>query len=148
MSKVMTGARATIAVDGATVGIFETCTYSMNFGTEPIHILGRFGPAEISLTSAESATLSCSGFKVVAAGVHKLPKVPKLQDLLTLVGVTITVVDRQTKSTVLTVTGCVPNAYNGNYNARATSRVTISYTGTVMYDEDGSQAEVNPSDLP
>jgi hypothetical protein len=148
MSKVMTGARAKVYVDNQLVGIFENCTYNVNIGTEPIHLLGRFSPDEITPTSYEAVTLSCSGFKVVGSGVHTLPKVPKLQDLLTLEGVTIAVVDRQTGQAVLTAIGCVATAHNGGWNARATSRVTINYTGLRISDESGAQDENGAVSLP
>jgi hypothetical protein len=147
-SKVMTGARAKVYVNNKLVGIYETCTYNMNIGTEPIHLLGRYGPDEITPTSYEAVTISCSGFRVIGQGPHVLPAVPKLQDLLNLNGVTLTVVDRQSKKTILTAIGCIPNSYNGNHNARATSRVTISYTGLRISDESGDQSEAGAVSLP
>lgn len=147
-SKVMTGARAKVYIDNQLVGIFETCSYNSNIGVEPIHLLGRFSPDEITPTSYEAVTLSCSGFRVVGAGVHTLPKFPKVQDLLTLEAVTIAVVDRQTRQTILTAIGCVGNAQNGNHNARATSRVTINYTGLRLSDESGAQDEADAVSLP
>lgn len=147
-TKVMTGARAKVYIDNQLVGIFETCSYNVNIGTEPIHLLGRFSPDEITPTSYEAVTLSCSGFRVIGAGVHTLPKFPKLQDLLNLEAVTIAVVDRQSRAVILTALGCVPNSYNGNHNARATSRVTINYTGLRLSDESGDQDEVDPVSLP
>lgn len=140
-SKVMVGARAKVYVNNQLVGIYETCTYNMNIGTEPIHLLGRYSPDEITPTSYEAVTISCSGFRVVGQGPHVLPAVPKLQDLLNLEAVTIAVVDRQTGQTILTAIGCVPNSFNGNHNARATSRVTINYTGLRISDESGAQDE-------
>lgn len=140
-SKVMTGARAKIYVDNQLVGIFETVSYNMNIGTEPIHLLGRFSPDEITPTSYEAVTISCGAFRVVGQGPHVLPKVPKLQDLLSLEAVTIAIVDRQTGQAILTAIGCVPNSFNGNHNARATSRVTINYTGLRISDESGAQDE-------
>lgn len=147
-SKVMVGARAKVYVNNQLVGIYETCTYNMNIGTEPIHLLGRFSPDEITPTSYEAVSIQCSGFRVVGQGPHVLPAVPKLQDLLTLEAVTIAVVDRQTGQTVLTAIGCVPNGYNGNHNARATSRVTINYTGLRLSDESGAQDENGAVSLP
>ena len=149
-SKVMTGARAQVfAIDPTTqksvlIGIFESCTYNMNIGTEPIHVLGRYSPAEITPTSYEAVTLSCSGFRVVDKGPHSSAFVPKLGDLLKYEGITMTVVDRQSTKTILTVGNCIANSYNGNHNSRATSRITINYTGTVMSDESdatGPQSE-------
>jgi len=142
-SKVVTGARAKVYVDNQLVGIYETATYNVNIGTEPIHLLGRYSPDEITPTSYEAVTISCSGFRVVGQGPHVLPKVPKLQDLLNLEAVTLAVVDRQTGETMLTAIGCVPNSYNGNHNARATSRITVNYTGLRLSDESGAQDEGN-----
>lgn len=147
-SKVMVGARAKVYVNNQLVGLYETCTYNMNIGTEPIHLLGRYSPDEITPTSYEAITISCSGFRVVGQGPHVLPAVPKLQDLLGLEGVTLTVVDRQTGKAILTAIGCVPNSYNGNHNARATSRITINYTGLRISDESGDQDENGAVSLP
>lgn len=144
----MVGARAKIFIDNVLVGIFETCSYNTNIGVEAIHLLGRFGPDEITPTSYEAVTLNCSGFRVVSSGVHVLPKFPKLQDLLTLEAVTISVVDRQTKLTILTAIGCVGTSMNGNHNARATSRVTVNYTGLRLSDENGAQDEGGAVSLP
>ena len=141
MSKVMVGGRAKLFVNNQLVGIYETCSYNSNVGTEPIHLLGRFSPAEITPTSYEAVTISCSGFRVVGQGPHVLPGVPKLQDLLALEGVTIAIVDRQTNQAILTAIGCVANSYNGNHNARATSRITVNYTGLRISDESGPQDE-------
>lgn len=148
MSKTLTGARAKVYVNNQLVGIFESCTWNRSYGTEAIHLLGRYSPDEIAITSSEAITLSCSGFRVVGNGVHVLPAVPKVQDLLNFEALTITVVDRQTGSTICTVIGCVPNGDNGGVNARATSRVTVNYIGTIMSDESGDQAEGDGASLP
>ena len=148
-TKVITGARAKIYVNNNLVGIFETCTYNYNISTEPIHLLGRYSASEITPTALEACTLSCSGFRVINQGPHVLPAVPKLQDLLTLEAVTIAVVDRQSGDNILTAIGCVPTGYSGNHNARATSRITINYTGLVLQDESGDQSEgTGAVDLP
>lgn len=147
-SKVMVGARAKVYVDNVLVGIFESCNYNTNIGVEAIHLLGRYSPDEITPTSYEAVTLSCSGFRVVKSGVHVLPKFPKLQDILNLEAVTISVVDRQSKETILTVIGCIGTSMNGNHNARATSRVTVNYTGLRLSDEAGAQDEGDAVSLP
>jgi hypothetical protein len=147
-SKVMVGARAKVYVDNQLVGIFESCTWNTSVGVEPIHLLGRFGPDEITPTSYEAVTLNCSGFRVVGFGAHTLPKFPKVQDLLTLEGVTIAVVDRQTGQSILTAIGCVGTTHSGGYNARAASRVQINYTGLRISDESGAQDEAGAVSLP
>jgi hypothetical protein len=147
-SKVMTGARAKVYVDNQLVGIFESCTWNSNVGVEPIHLLGRYGPDEITPTSYEAITINCSGFRVVGAGVHTLPKFPKVQDLLQLEAVTIAVVDRQSGQGILTAIGCVGTTNSGGYNARAASRVQINYTGLRISDESGAQDESGAVSLP
>jgi len=146
--KVLVGARAKVYVNNNLVGIFESCTYNRSYGTEAIHLLGRYSPDEIAITSAEQVTLQCSGFRVVGNGVHVLPAVPKVQDLLNFEALTITVVDRQTNQTIMTVIGCVPNGDNGGVNAKATSRVSVSYVGTIMSDESGDDGEGDGVSLP
>jgi hypothetical protein len=150
MSKVLTGGRAVVSINNEIVGIFESCTYGANVGVEPIHILGRFGPVEITPTTYEAVNITCAGFRVVDNGAHALPKFPKLQDLLNLGPVTISVKDRQTGKSIMTATGCIPTTYSTGVNARATSRISVSYVGLKVSDEAGDQAEgktaVNGSD--
>lgn len=148
MAQTLTGPRAVVSVDNQVVGIFESCTYGANVGTEPIHILGRFGAAEIAPTSYEAVTVNCSGFRVVDQGVHALPKMPKLQDLLNLGPVTISIRDRQTGKLIMNAIGCIPNSYNTGVNARATSRVSITYIGLKVTDESGDQEESGATSLP
>jgi hypothetical protein len=141
MAKTLTGPRAVISVDGQVVGLFESCSYGVNIGTEPIHILGRFSADEIATTSYEAVTINCSGFRVVDQGVHILPKMPKLQDLLNLGPVTISIRDRQTGKLIMTAIGCIPNSYSTGVNARATSRISVTYVGVRAFDESGPQDE-------
>lgn len=147
-SKTLTGNRAKIYVNGNLVGIFDSCNYSTSLGTEGIFILGATAAREIAITSQELVSLNCSGFRVVGNGVHILPAYPKLGDLLNFQGVTITVVDRATGAQILTALACVPNNTSENYNAKAVSKVNISYTGIRAYDESGDSDESDAADLP
>jgi hypothetical protein len=148
-SKTMSGARAKVYIDNVLVGIFENCSYNKNLGTEPVYLLGRFSAAEIAITSYEVVTVNCSGFRLIGNGAHKLPKVPKLQDLLNFETITLTVIDRQSPGTqVFTVRDCVPNTEAGGYAAKALSRVQITYQGTVASDESGPQDEGDGVNLP
>lgn len=141
MSKVVTGSRAKVYVDNVLVGIFESCSVANSTGTEPIHLLGRYTPDEIAITSREAVNVTCAGFRVVGQGKHVLPKVPKIQDLLNFQPFTMAIVDRQTGQTMETILGCVPTTDNTNYNAKATSRVNVSYVGIRASDESGAQDE-------
>lgn len=148
MAKVLTGPRAVVSVDNVIVGLFESCAYGANVGVEPIHLLGRFGPDEITPTSYEAVTVNCSGFRVVNQGVHILPKFPKLQDLLNLGSVTLSIRDRQTGELIMTAIGCVPTSYSTGVNARATSRIQVTYVGLKVTDESGDQEETGAVSLP
>lgn len=150
-AKVFTGARAKVYVDNVLVGIFDSCTYAVNIGAEAIHILGRYSPAEITQTSYEAVTANCSGFRIIGNGGHVLPKVPKLQDLLNLETITLAMVDRQSQANdppAMIVQNCIPINYSTGANAKATSRVQITYLGTHASDESGAQDEGGAVNLP
>ena len=136
VAKTMTGSRAVLYIDNLAVGIFETVSYNKNFGTEPIHTLGAYGAREIVINSMEAVTLSCGAFRVIGSGATKLGRVPKVSDLMNYESCKIRVQDRQSGKDILIVDKCVPNSESGAHNARAASRVTISYTGTIAWDEE------------
>ena len=154
MSTVMTGARAIIKVNDQAVGIFDSCQYGANIGTEPIHTLGRYSPVEISVTSYEAVQVSCSGFRVVKNNVHNLPKAPKLQDLLNLTGVSITVEDRQSSSVIAKISNCVASNWSESLQAKGTTRFNITYIGTLLSAEgkdgklDDQEESANASTFP
>lgn len=140
-SKTFTGSRAKIFVDSVLVGMFDSVSYGSNIGAEPIHTLGKFGPQEIVPTSYEAIQVQCSGFRIIGQGAFVLPKMPKLQDLLNLDSVTISVTDRQSGKTIMTVVGCIPTSYSSGHSAKATSKFNITYMGTKLEEEDAAQAE-------
>lgn len=149
MAKTFNGARCKLSVDGVIVGLFENVSYSINIGTEDVFILGRFSAAEITPTSYEVVTVNCSGFRLVGNGGHVLPKVPKLQDLLGLEYITLGLEDRQTNTSILTVTDVVPVSYSTGAQAKSNSRIQITYKGIRAADESGEQAEsAGATDLP
>jgi hypothetical protein len=139
--KTMTGARAKVRVNGEIVGIFDSCQYGANIGTEPIHLLGRYSPDEISINSYEAVQVSCSGFRVIDQGVHILPSAPQVQDLLLFETVQLEVEDRQTQKLIATIKNCVPSNWGEAQQAKATTRINISYIGTILSDETGDQDE-------
>ena len=150
-AKTMVGARAKIFVDNVLVGLFDSCDYSVSIGTEPIFLLGRYSAAEIVPTSYEIVTLNCSGFRIIGNGGHILPKVPKLQDLLNLENITISVTDRQGAACtepILVAQNCIATSYGTGYSAKSTSRIRITYQGTAVHDESGAQDEGDATNLP
>jgi hypothetical protein len=149
VAKTMNGARAKIFIDNVLVGIFDNCSYSVNIGTEGVFILGRYSAAEIVPTSYEIVSVNCSGFRLIGNGGHKLPKVPKLQDLLNYNSITLSITDRQNpKTPILTVQNCVANSYGTGYAAKALSRIQVTYQGTHASDESGNQDEGSGVSLP
>lgn len=141
--KTMNGARAKVRVNGNIVGVFDSVQYGGNIGAEAVHLLGRYSPDEIAVTSYEAIQVSCSGFRLIDQGVHVLPAAPKLQDLLSLERIQIEVEDRQTGQNIAIVKNCVATSWGEAQQAKATTRFNITYMGTVLSDESGDQEESN-----
>jgi hypothetical protein len=139
-AKTITGGRTIVSSDalgGAVVGIFDSITINEGLTLEDIHTLGKFGPQEIVATAYNAVTVNCSGFRVYGSGLKALGQFPTLQDLVNLGTLTLTVQDRQNPSgaPLQTIISCVPETNNVNYNARASSKVNITYRGTALTDE-------------
>lgn len=149
MSKTMSGHRAKIFVDNQLVGLYDSVSYGENIGMEPVFILGRTSAAEIVELSYEAIQVDCSGFRIIGEGVHRLPRFPKLQDILGLGEITLAVTDRESGETVATIIGCKPMRNGQGHNAKQTSRIQVSYMGLILSDEDGdSQEAAGAADLP
>jgi hypothetical protein len=160
---VMNGARAVVKVNGNIIGLYENITWTISLNNEPIHILGRFSPAEIAVTSYEAVTCNCSGFRFVGNGAFTGsaseptgtspsakggPSFPALQDLLTLEDITLSVTDRQTGLNILTVIGCKATSYNSGFQSKAVSKIAVTYVGIRAQEENLDQNEVGANDLP
>lgn len=155
-SRVITGGRSVVSITGSSgspvvIGIFDSCTVSESISSEDIHILGRFSPSEITLTSYNAVTVQCSGFRVYGYGVKALGQFPTLNQLLGLGPVTITVGDREnpTGAGMATIVNCLPDTNSNSFQSRATSKINISYKGTYMTDESAPHdSEAGATDLP
>ena len=141
MAEIFNGAMAVIYVDSKPVGLFDSATYNVNHGAEPIFTCGRHSPHSISITSQEAVSVSCSGFRIIGNGAHVLPKAPKLQDLLNLEDITISIKDRTTGTNILIVKGCKVVGHSGGVQAKQISKVSVNYLGTAYNDESGDQEE-------
>jgi hypothetical protein len=151
MSVTITGGRGLLYLPDITgnlvlAGVFDTVSRNKGLSTEAIHTLGQYSAREIAITAYNEVTVNCSGFRVLNKGTTVLGKFPRLQDLLNYQGVIVKVVDRQSGDTLLVVTGCVPTADSENYSARATTKISISYTGIAAFDESTTDASGNPTD--
>src|ERR1019366_3376526 len=141
-SKVITGGRTVVSITGPTggpvvIGIFDSCSVSESISSEDIHILGRYSPSEITLTSYNAVNVQCTGFRVYGFGVKALGQFPTLNQLLGLGSITLTVGDREnpTGPALATIINCLPDTNSNSFQSRATSKVNISYKGTMMVDE-------------
>lgn len=154
-SKVITGGRSVVSLDDGSgpvvIGIFDSCSVSESISSEDIHLLGRYSPSEITLTSYNAVSVQCSGFRVYGHGVKILGKFPTLNQLLGLGPVTLTVADREnpTGAPMATIINCLPDTNSNSFQSRATSKINISYKGTSMSDESSvGDGESGAVDLP
>ena len=150
-AKTITGGRTVVVSDGIPVGIFDSMTVNEGLTLEDIHTLGKYGPQEIVATAYNAVTVNCSGFRLYGSGVKKLGQFPTLADLITLGTITLAVQDRQnpTGAPLVTIVNCVPETNNVNFNARASSKVNITYRGTALTDESTQgDAELGASSYP
>lgn len=154
-SRVITGGRAVVSINAGNgpvvIGIFDSCNVSESISSEDIHILGRFSPSEITLTSYNAVTVQCSGFRVYGYGVKALGQFPVLNQLLGLGPISITIQDREnpTGAGMATIINCLPDTNSTSFQSRATSKISISYKGTMMVDESAPHdSEAGAVDLP
>jgi hypothetical protein len=155
-SKVITGGRAVVSITGPTggpvvIGIFDSCSVSESISSEDIHILGRYSPSEITLVSYNAVQVNCSGFRVYGYGVKALGQFPVLNQLLGLGPINISVADREnpTGPALATIINCLPDTNSNSFQSRATSKISITYKGTMMVDESApNDAESGAIDLP
>ena len=154
-SKVITGGRTIVSIDSGTgpvvIGIFDSCTINESISSEDIHLLGRYSPDEITLTSYNAVTVQCSGFRVYGFGVKALGAFPTLNKLLGLGVVTLTCADRENPNgaAMSTVIGCLPDTNSNSFQSRATSKINITYKGTMVSDESApNDSEAGAVSLP
>jgi hypothetical protein len=155
-SKVITGGRAVVSITGPTggpvvIGIFDSCNVSESISSEDIHILGKYGPDEITLVSYNAVQVNCSGFRVYGYGVKALGQFPTLNQLLGLGNINITISDREnpTGPALATIINCLPDTNSNSFQSRATSKISITYKGTMMVDESApNDSESGSTSLP
>lgn len=146
-AKTMHGARGKVFIadpnTGRTelVGIFNSISWGLNYDVQPVFLLGRHGADELVYTAQEPISVTCGGFKVVGAGVHKLGKMPNVSDLLTHEYLTLVINDRQTGRDIAKIHSVRPVSYGTTLTARNLEEITISYMGLLVDDEDLQLAE-------
>lgn len=148
-AKTMHGARAVMKIDGEPVGIWMDVSWSALHDVRPVDILGRFTSAELVTVGVQPVAISCTGWRPVeqgqgaenARGPHVDAKVPKVQDLLSIHDVDISVWDRQTDRNILVANNCRPAGYRTRVSVRGLQEISVDYIGIIAYDESGPQME-------
>lgn len=123
------------------IGIFNSITWGLTYDVQPVFLLGRSGPDELVYTAQEPITVSCGGFRVVGAGVHKLAKMPNVKDLLTHEYLQLVINDRQTGRDIAKIHSVRPVSYGTTLTARNLEEINITYMGLLVDDEDTQLAE-------
>lgn len=134
-SQVLTGARAKIMINGNVVGLFTNCSWSIRQGKEPLFIVGRHGPAEITPTSQEAVTLDLSGYRIVDAGPYKVANATMLKNLLNEEDFSVAILDRQTGKFIFQAVGCRTTGFSSGVSAKGISDLRISVVGLKADDE-------------
>lgn len=134
-TKTMHGARASLIINGQVAGIFNSCSYGVQYDSNPIYTLGRFNANEIVVTGMAPISLQLGGFRVIDNGPYEIASVPKLQELLNLDDITVAIHDRQTNKTVLTVVGVKPTGYSTDVSARGLQSLNVTMEGISLGDE-------------
>jgi len=139
-AKVLTGARAKVLINGNLVGLFANCTWSIRQDKQPLFILGRYNPAEITPTSQEPVSLSLTGYRVVDSGPYKVANATLLKNLLQEEDFSVAILDRQTGKRIFTAVGCRVTGWSSGVASRGVSDIRIDVIGIRGEDEFGTAA--------
>lgn len=137
-SKILTGARSKILVNGNIVGLFSNCSWSIRQDKQPAFILGRYNPTEITPTTQEPVTIRLTGYRVVDAGPYKVANATLLKNLLNEEDFTVDVIDRQTGKVIFRAVGCRVQGWSSGVASRGVSDIAIDVIGIRGEDEQGA----------
>jgi hypothetical protein len=143
---ILTGARAQLMINGKIIGLFTSCSYSLNYDVNPAFILGRYSAAELTYTGQDVVSVDANGFRVIAesgnnTGPHTIASVPKLQELMTAGEITLALSDRKTGKVFMQVTGVKPVGYSSSVSARGVVELGCRFMGRLIDTEEGSNNE-------
>jgi hypothetical protein len=137
-SRILTGPRAKVLINGKLVGLFTNVTWSIRQEKIPTHIIGRFNPAEIVPVSQDAVQLSLTGYRVIDGGPYKVMNATLLKNLLNEEDFSLAILDRQTGKSIFSVVGCRVLGWSSGVNARAISDIRIDVMGIRAEDEYGT----------
>lgn len=151
-SKVMTGARAKLAVyDPVTglpkvIGLFNNVSWGLSYEAQEAYILGRYSPADITYTAQNPVNITCSGYRVIEHGPHVDGGLPRLQDLLLFQYIEMSIIDRDREiqgldGRVAKFHSVVPTGYTTTVNARNQQEMSMTFVGILVDDESVDNSE-------
>lgn len=162
MGKVVSGARAKVAIVDPTtglpkvLGIFNQVSYDFGYGAQDVYILGRTGPAEIEYTHQEPVTLRLNAWRTLDHGPFAIDggHLPHLQDVLTSEYVEITLIDRQREKQGSDGRFAIVRrfrllTFSTTINNRQLAEYSVTGRGIIYEDEAGANTEdETATDLP
>ena len=151
-NKTFSGARAVVYIDGKPIGTISNFSYGVTNDVQPVFILGRYSPAELTYTAQEPVRCTATGWRAYGFGPHETMKMPKLQDLLNQQYFQISVHDRQAAAgapPIATIKDVLADSYSSTIASRALTEVTHSFIGMLVDDESTTNNETpGAMDLP
>lgn len=146
-SQIMTGARAKVMIydknsKPVTIGLFNNCSWSVRQDKQPIFILGRYNPTEITPTTQEAVQMSLTGFRVVGKGPYATMHATKLQDLLNEEDFVVEIMDRNNPGVpIFRALGCRVTGWSSGVTARGISDIRIDVVGISGHDESSTSGD-------
>jgi hypothetical protein len=134
-SKIFTGARAKVTINGKVVGLFSNASWSIRQEKAPQFILGRYNPAEITPTTQEAVQLTLTGYRVIDAGPYAVAGASHLYQLLTEEDFSVSIEDRQLKKSIFQANGCRVTGWSSGAASRGVSDIRVDIIGTIAWDE-------------
>jgi len=152
-AQTLTGARAKLYINETLIGLGTDVSWSLPYGMEPVHTLGRYEPQEIVPVSQEAIEVSVNGMRVVNFGPHvgfdgteaTAKIVPVLLDLLNNKDVTIRIEDRQTGKVIMRVAQCRSRGYSSQVGAKGMVTYSMQFIGIRVTDEHAQDDQIKDS---
>jgi hypothetical protein len=141
-SQVLHGSRAKVFIGPKLVGIFSSITWGVQLVSRDIDIVGAEATQEIQVTGYAPVEISATGYRIMKNGPFSDSiRMGKLQDLLTLNDITVTIHDRLSNTPLAVIVGVKVLGFNNTVAAKQTTEIQFTMRGLVLSDEEGSQGE-------
>lgn len=151
-SKIIHGARAVLYVGTSVVGIFNSCSYSIQYDISPAYILGASAAAELIYTGMEVIQVQASGYRVMNHGPFAVVDqgtgarlLPRLQEILTYDDLVVSLYDRMEpdpkKGLIASISSVKPQGFSSSVNSRGLQDINVTFQGLRITDEAGENTE-------